>query len=211
MLLLLVDPKKDLCDAWEKAFRDLPNVEIIQGRFESLPEFDCIITAANSFGLMDGGVDLAIVNFFGQTVMQTVQEAILQDYLGEQPIGTCLIVNTNHPRHPFVAHTPTMRVPMPIAHTDQVYLAMWAALLAVHRHNQTAARTIHRLACPGLGTTTGRMPYSEAAEQMAMAYQNFLNPPQSLNWSVVQQRPKPFKPYQVGLEYWHSLRELSNL
>src|SRR5438067_7389940 len=35
--------------------------------FERLPEFDCMVSAANSFGLMDGGVDAAIVRFFGRS------------------------------------------------------------------------------------------------------------------------------------------------
>jgi len=47
------------------AFCEFPEVSVVQGRFESLPEFDCVVSAANSFGLMDGGVDLAITNFFG--------------------------------------------------------------------------------------------------------------------------------------------------
>ena len=45
-----------------------------------------MVSAANSFGLMDGGVDLAITNFFGVDLMDRVQAHILRDYLGEQPI-----------------------------------------------------------------------------------------------------------------------------
>ena len=43
---------------------------------------------------MDGGVDLAITNFFGVDLMKRVQERILRDYLGEQPVGTSMIVET---------------------------------------------------------------------------------------------------------------------
>ena len=57
--------------------------------------------------------------------------------------------------HPFVAHAPTMRVPMNIQGTDHVYLAMWAALTSAHRHNRSESRKIDCLACPGLGTGTG--------------------------------------------------------
>ena len=71
-----------------------------------------MVSAANSFGLMDGGVDLAITRFFGVQLMERVQAHILQEYLGEQPIGTSFTIETGHPKHPFVAHTPTMRVPM---------------------------------------------------------------------------------------------------
>ncbi|MEE3715843.1 macro domain-containing protein [Tumidithrix elongata RA019] len=205
--LILVDPKRDLCEAWQEHFYNLPNVEIVQGYFEQLPKFDCLVSAANSFGIMDGGVDLAIINFFGQPLMEDVQTRILRDYLGEQPVGTSMIVETGNLLHPFIAHTPTMRVPMPIAHTDQVYSAMWAMLLAVYHHNQQSNKIIDIVACPGLGTTTGKMPYSEAAQQMAMAYKNFLNPPTRIDWIVVTDRSKPLRPYQVAMDYLHTLKE----
>lgn len=127
--IILVAPNAELCKNWEIYFQNLPNIEIVQGYFQNLPEFDCMVSAANSFGLMDGGVDLSIIDFFGQKLMGQVQHCIIQEYLGEQPVGTSLIVETQHPKHPFIAHTPTMRLPMPISHTDNVYVAMWAMLL----------------------------------------------------------------------------------
>ena len=206
MKIILVDRKQDLCRAWQEEFQNLPNIEIVQGHFEKILKFDCMVSSANSFGMMDGGVDLDIVNFFGQTVMDNIQSLILRDYLGEQPVGTSIILETGHPEHPFIAHTPTMRVPMPIAHTDHVYSAMWAMLLAVHHHNQTANQKINIVACPGFGTSTGKMPYAEAALQMAMAYKNFLNPPTHLDWVVITQRNKPFKPYQIAIEHQIALK-----
>lgn len=136
MRLILVDKGKDFCDVLRWQFRKHPEVEIVCGRFEDLPRFDCVITAGNSFGLMDAGMDLAVVKFFGPHVVERIQQRILKDYLGEQPVGTCLIVPAGHPQHPCVAHAPTMRVPMNIQGTDHVYLAFWAALTAVHRHNR---------------------------------------------------------------------------
>jgi len=186
--LILVDPKPALCLAFQNNFAGLPGVEIVTGYFEELPEFDCMVSAANSFGLMDGGVDGAITQFFGRTLMERVQQRILSEFLGEQPVGTSLIVETGHSKHPFIAHTPTMRVPMPIAHTDNVYLAMWAMLMAVRWHNQRAERHIHIIACPGLGTRTGQVPYPEAARQMSIAYRNFLHPPPYIDWEFAQRR-----------------------
>jgi O-acetyl-ADP-ribose deacetylase (regulator of RNase III) len=186
--LILVDPYSLLCEAFRYSFTGLSNVEIVPTIFEKLPEFDCMVSAANSFGLMDGGVDAAIVRFFGNSLMDRVQQRILDEYLGEQPVGTSLIVESNHPKHPFVAHTPTMRVPMDISGTDNVYRAMWAMLLAVRNHNRKAERRIGIVACPGLGTCTGRVPVAEAARQMALAYRIFLNPPRLLDWALAESR-----------------------
>ena len=193
MRLVLVDPKSDLVAAWHKAFADLPDVEIVNAYFQDLPAFDCMVSAANSFGLMDGGVDLAIVRFFGRALQEQIQARIIAEWRGEQPVGTAMMVETNHPAHPYVVHTPTMRVPMEIAHTDNVYLAMWAMLLEVWRHNQTAVKPIETVACPGLGTATGQVPAAEAAYQMALAYKNFLNPPREISWRYADTRQEAIR------------------
>jgi O-acetyl-ADP-ribose deacetylase (regulator of RNase III) len=186
--LILVDPRSALCEAFQKYFEGLPRVQIVNGYFERLPAFDCMVSAANSFGLMDGGVDAAIIRFFGPELMSNVKKHIVKEFLGEQPVGTSFIVETGHGQHPFLAHTPTMRVPMDIAHTDNVYLAMSAMLRAVHQHNRASERTITTIACPGLGTGTGNVPFGEAAKQMSLAYRYFLNPPEYLSWNIAEER-----------------------
>ena len=188
MQLILVDRGRELCDVFRAQFRAHPEVEIVCGRFEELPAFDCVITAGNSFGLMDAGMDLAVVRYFGTQVMERIQKQILDDYLGEQPVGTCVIVPTDHATHPFVAHAPTMRVPMNIQGTDHVYLAMWAALTAIHRHNRAETKQIQSVACPGLGTGTGGMDPIEAALQLCLAYEHHRRVPQSIDPSFAQQR-----------------------
>lgn len=188
MKLILVAPDTLLCAAFQQRFNYLPNVEIVNNYFEWLPDFDCMVSPANSFGMMDGGIDTAIIRFFGNSLMARVQQRILEDYLGEQPVGTSMIVETGHYKHPFLAHTPTMRVPMIIAGTDIPYIAMWAMLLAVRHHNQHARQKINTIACPGLGTGIGRVPYTEAARQMALAYDHFLYPPKHLNCIVAAER-----------------------
>lgn len=181
--LILVDPKVDLCEAWKLQFESHKEVKIVNDYFENLPEFDCMVSAANSFGLMDGGVDYAITKFFGVQLQQRVQQYIIDNYFGEQLVGTSFIIETNNNKHLFLAHTPTMRVPMQITRTDNVYLAMFALLRAVSMHNKTSDRKINTVACPGLGTQTGKVSPKEAARQMELAYKNFKNPPKSINWN----------------------------
>lgn len=188
MRFILVDRNKDDADVLRWQFREHPEVEIVCGRFEDLPVFDCVVTAGNSFGLMDAGMDLAVVKYFGHHLMERIQKRILDEHLGEQPVGTCLIVRTELDARPYVAHAPTMRIPMNIQGTDNVYLALWATLTAVHRHNQVDPRKIDTLACPALGTGTGGMDKVEASLQMRLAYEHFLNPPSVINPTFAQTR-----------------------
>ncbi len=188
MKLILIAPNPLLSNAFQENFHYLPNIEIINNYFESVPEYDCLVSPANSFGLMDGGMDAAIIRYFGDSLMTLVQQKILDEYLGEQPVGTSMIVETGHPQHPFLAHTPTMRVPMSIAGTDIPYVAMWPMLLAIRRHNRQQEKQIRTVVCPGLGTGIGQVSYQEAARQMALAYDHFVYPPKSINNFIAAER-----------------------
>src|SRR5207302_1999562 len=155
----------------------LPNVRVIQGRFENLEPHDCFVTAGNAFGLMTAGIDAAVIRRFGELLMKEVQHRIMDQYFGEQPVGTAFILPTNDPTLPFLCHAPTMRVPGSIEGTDKVYSATWAALLAVQAHNQGTGPRIEVVAMPAMGTGFGGVPFSEAARQMAVAYRHYLEPP----------------------------------
>ncbi|MFT5917158.1 MAG: O-acetyl-ADP-ribose deacetylase (regulator of RNase III) [Bacteroidia bacterium] len=186
--LILVAPNPALCEEFRKSFAQYVEVEVVNDFFEKITEFDCMVSAANSFGLMDGGVDLAITRFFGWELQTRVQDKIIKEFRGEQPVGTSIIVKTNHQKHPFIVHTPTMRVPLPITRMDNVYKAMFAMLLAVTKHNEQSNQKINTVVCPGLGTATGKVKPREASRQMELAYRNFMNPPSKINWDYALKR-----------------------
>lgn len=164
---------------------------VLQSRFEDLPPYDCFVTAGNSFGIMNAGIDAAVTAFHGEQLMKAIQHHIMDRYLGEQPIGTCFIQATENPRFPFVGHSPTMRVPGSIAGTDKVYAATWAAFLAVYRHNLVAdVQKILTVVFPAMGAGFGGVPYSEVARQMAVAYDHYLHPPHRMDWDTVVSRQK---------------------
>jgi O-acetyl-ADP-ribose deacetylase (regulator of RNase III) len=188
--LWLVHPERAMCDAFEDRFAGLPNVRTLQSRFEDLAPHDAFVTAGNAFGIMTAGIDAAVVRRFGPTLMERVQHRIMDHYMGEQPIGTAFVLETGDPALPFVVHAPTMRVPGSIAGTDKVYVATWAALLAIQMHNQLSDAKITTVAFPAMGTGFGGVPFSEAARQMAAAYRHYLQPPHRLNWETVTDRHK---------------------
>lgn len=177
-----------MCEAFRRRFDSLPGARAIRARYEDLGPHDCFVTAGNSYGQMSAGIDAAIARAFGERIQREVQGRILDDFLGEQPVGTAFVVPTGEVDRPFLIHAPTMRTPGSIEGTDKVYQATWAALLAVHRHNRTPARRIEIVAFPAMGTGFGGVPFDEAARQMAAAYRHFLSPPRRLDWDVVAGR-----------------------
>ena len=183
MKLLLLDTEPHLCQAWREAFAGLDEVQVYNGTFQSLiGTYDCFVSPANSFGLMDGGIDAEITRFFGYALQERVQDEIWRVYRGEQPVGTCLLVPTEDPRCPWLAHCPTMRVPMDVAWTNHAYAAFLAALTTAGNAG------IQALACPGLGTHTGRIPPDVAARQMRYAYDLWSGPRTYAQWGRLHER-----------------------
>lgn len=182
--LILCDINTAMVEAWQRHWEPSPVVPV---RYHTLPfqevpeEFDCIVSPANSFGLMDGGIDAHISNYFGgQSVfIPRVQKAILEEWGGQQPVGTSFIIATGRETGcRFLAHTPTMRLPEKVAGTDIAYRSMWSMLLAVRNHNRhNPTQKITSVLCSGLGTGVGRMSFEEAAKQMALAYKHFVTNP----------------------------------
>ncbi len=188
MRFIIATRSKDTADEIRWTTRDVAQLEIHLGSFESLPSFDCVATAGNSFGLMDAGMDLAVLKVFGREIQERIQKKILDDYCGEQPVGSAFILETGRLDHPYVAHAPTMRIPMNIAGTDHVYLATWATLLAVRHHNRTAEPKIETLVCPAFGAGTGGVPAIEVGFQMKLAWEHFKKPPSVITPSFAQER-----------------------
>lgn len=182
--LILSAPVPEIAKAFERHFYDDENVEIISKPFETIPDFDCMVSAANSFGLMDGGVDAAITAFYGKQLMSRVQQHIVNEYLGEQPVGSAFIIGSGDHKHPWLVHAPTMRVPLIISGTDAVYLATRAALLAVYHHNKTQSEhnKIRRVVFPAIGAGCGQVSPDSIAAQMKLAWCSIITPSSCINW-----------------------------
>lgn len=56
-------------DQWNQQFGDCPGVKAMAGDYFQQPA-DAIVSPANSFGIMDGGLDLAVRDQLGFSVQE---------------------------------------------------------------------------------------------------------------------------------------------
>ena len=166
MKIILTDLNPDLIKAWKAIFADEKDVSIIYGDLTKI-SCDALVSPANSFGFMDGGIDYALSERFGWALQKKLQEQIKQLPEGELLVGQALVLETGDTKIPFLISAPTMRVPMDFnIHTSlNAYLAMKAILLKAKSHPLIAS-----VAVPGLCTGSGRMSPAIAARQMHIAY-----------------------------------------
>ena len=165
----LRDISTEVVEAWRTAFADVGEVQVSRGSILD-QQADAIVSPANSFGFMDGGIDLHYARFFGWQVEAELRELLAAHHYGELPVGQAVILPTRHPELRYLVSAPTMRVPSRIDGTANVYLAFRAALIAVQVHNTSEAAPITSLLTPGMGTGIGAMPPRQAARQMRAAY-----------------------------------------
>jgi O-acetyl-ADP-ribose deacetylase (regulator of RNase III) len=185
MRIILVDRHPELVEAWQQA---TPGTEARCGDIFDEP-VDALVSPANSFRFMDGGIDLAYTTKFGWGVQEALQRKIREVADGELLVGQALAIPTGHSEFPTLIAAPTMRVPMDIVDPNAVRLATRAAVrLALQLNAQS-------LALPGMGTGTGRVKFSWAARMMAAGIADALGPkmfPRTLNIATEDH----FKTYQ---------------
>jgi O-acetyl-ADP-ribose deacetylase (regulator of RNase III) len=165
----LIDRNKPMCNIWKYFFKDIPDVIVHHGDFFDLPT-DCVVSPANSFGYMDGGLDLAISMVIGWQVQEKLQKQIKEKYNGELLVGQAELVETDNRDIPFCISAPTMRVPMILEKTPNVYLAARAVFLLLKQEEER----IKTVTMSGFGTGVGKVPYDLCAKQMRMAYDDIM-------------------------------------
>lgn len=168
----------DLVDAWTATFRGTA-VSVQSGDILALARGQALVSPANSFGWMSGGLDLGIASRYAPAVDigRRVQAAIRQDAAGELPVGQALVIPT--PEGPFshLVCAPTMRTPQPVAASLNAYLAFRAILLSVRAWNaEMPPAPITHVYCPGLGTGVGGIPLARAARQTRGAWDQVTKP-----------------------------------
>jgi O-acetyl-ADP-ribose deacetylase (regulator of RNase III) len=178
MHLQLVDTNQEITAAWQKVFADVPQVSIHHGSIFDYPA-DALVSPANSFGYMNGGIDFAISKNLGWHLEKDLQRIIREKYYGELLVGQAEILATGHEQFPYLIVAPTMRTPMTITRGPNVYQSMKAVLLLL-RHGrlptgELVSDKVQRVAIPGLGTGIGQVRPLVCARQMRLAWEDVLH------------------------------------
>lgn len=184
--IYLCDVSTSMCRAWRESLKAADgyheNIEVFEGSFHDFmtthPDVDGIVSPANSYGLMDGGYDAAITGWFGTETMQAVQSAIMKEWLGEQPVGSCLVVPVpaKIAAGQFILHTPTMRIPSIIEDPEVVYHCTRSCIMAALKAE------LNSIVVPAFGGCCGKVPHNMLADYMERAFYSFEDTPKELNW-----------------------------
>lgn len=170
MRIILSDLNLKILDAWSEFFNEQKNVSVIEADITKI-ECDAIVSPANSFGFMDGGLDYALSERFGWDFEKKLQKIIKELPESELLVGQALIIETGDKIIPFLISAPTMRIPtnFNIDTSINAYLAMKAILIKAKMDER-----INSVAIPGLCTGVGKMQPIIAARQMFQAYKEII-------------------------------------
>lgn len=185
MEVILFDLDIKMTECWKADFSGMENVHIENMEFSKLMNggkynIDTVVSAANSFGIMDGALDLAYRDYFGMSLQNEVQKKLYEVYLGEQPVGSSMVVDIPG-FNVKLCHTPTMRTPQPVD-PRVVYTAMRSSLVAAYKEN---ARVV---LIPAFAHLTGRVKAEIVSELMCRAYKDFmqsLSGQAEISWDTV--------------------------
>jgi O-acetyl-ADP-ribose deacetylase (regulator of RNase III) len=185
MEIFLRDRNQGLADCWSEIFKECPEVHVSCGDiFEEGEHLNCeaIVSPANSFGFMDGGIDFVYSSYFGWGIGDILRQCLWSWHGGELLVGQAVVVDMRETnpndenlkkrvnRIPYLISAPTMRVPSNVSKTTNAYLAFIASLRIADKNG------FKSLLCPGLGTAVGEMPYDVCAVQMYEAYKHYKKP-----------------------------------
>ena len=154
--------------AINEAFKDVDDVSVTRKDISSL-NADVLVSPANSFGIMDGGFDKAILGVLGSDIQRYVNIAISNKYVSKEvPVGSSVEVTTHMKQYLTLLVAPTMRVPKDVSKTDNAYLHMIAVLEHVYGYrNPNTISVVMTAPCAGYGKMSPEM----VAKQMRMAWQ----------------------------------------
>lgn len=195
MKIYLLDRKAVMEDCWNAYFSNELDVTVVcdnLAHFLDAFEVDCVVSPANSYGLMDGGFDLALSEYFGWNLQERVQKYIVKHFKGEQPVATSFIIDTGI-RGIKLIHTPTMRRPFAVKDPMIVYQCTRTSIMCALENN------IESIVFPAFCGEYGEVSPKVIAKLMYEAYKQVMNPPSHIDWDYAE---RWFPELQYSMESW---------
>lgn len=179
MKIYIIEKNKEKFKYLKLYFDDISDIELINMDFITFMKnnyVQCVVSPANSFGIMDGGYDLALTKWYGNQLQERVQEYIIKNYYGEQPVGSSFIIEAGRDNQ-FLIHTPTMRIPEKIKDEKIIYQCMRTTLIEALKND------IDSILIPMFGGLTGCVNPQIVAEMMRKAYDQLKDIPTKIDWN----------------------------
>lgn len=171
MLIYLLDINPAVVKAWNEKFSGVDDVKVIHADFDSFManyEVDCVVSPGNSHGVMAGGYDRALSEYFGWDLTKRVQAYIQKNYEGQQPVGTSFIIDTGMDGINLI-HTPSMINPSRIKDANVVFECTKSTLEVARKNN------VQSIVIPAFGGACGGLSPDVIAEKMQKAINDFLH------------------------------------
>lgn len=159
-----------VCDRNEEFIQQLnflnndPDLFAKHGDILSEPA-DAFVSPANSFGHMDGGIDLYYTECFGWHLQERLQKKIKETCnFNELLVGQAISIETDNANFPIMISAPTMRMPEKGIPVYNVFLSARAAIY------KALELKLNKIVMPGMGTGVGAVPTLEAAAAIRSAF-----------------------------------------
>lgn len=178
MRILFFDINSDKINQYQSVLKGTKNVYFYHGSLDDVMSkysVDILVSPANSFGVMTGGIDRDIANKYPMVidnVKNKINESNFVDSGGRKyiPVGKCEAVKLDNQKKVMII-APTMFLPKNIVGTNNVYLAFNAILDKIEKLKYTNYDVV--VACPCLGTGVGGLTGTESANQILKSFNIF--------------------------------------
>lgn len=175
--IIFFDINKNFIDAYKNVLQNIsPNFQFVCDSLENLvkryPNINAIVSPANSYGYMNGGIDRYINQLLDNVepiVRDRIEKIGVYDNSGRKflPIGNCEVIFKNNI---FLFVSPTMLTPMRLdKNSTNIFHAFFAVL-----HTAISSGKNLTIACPCLGTGVGQFDPTESARQVLAAWNMFI-------------------------------------
>ena len=136
--------------------------------------YSTIVSAGNSFGEMNGGVD-GIINTLLSSytphkyIQQDIKDILRKEHYGELHVGQSILIPTSHPKYTHLIYAPTMRVPEDVSKTINAYIAFRSVVITMMKNG------LYSVSTPLFCTGAGNMCVEDCIHQMVFAVDSIVN------------------------------------